>query len=457
MRTVNNLPDNFTGKLNIVLNDICPPVCFRNLTLLLILSTINDPALAADVALHFWFSVLLPEEHLSHVRDAVNKFLNVTDSSQKPFQLTPTSTISVTPDICGPLGNSMAEVLKSYRQPAKFTSQDAMQELHRRREDPQWNDFRETRLYFRLRPSHRVAARKARHKGLVLPFGASSEPFKTPNSSLFTPAGEWLPTAEVDPLHGWNRTRSSTLESRYGATSEDIYGCLYFFLTEQLRKFARRLVSFRMSLNIIVCDAKQVPKLLSTGELSAVGLPQETRFDRIAASNIMDSNYLGLKGVLTSLGPLLARSRHSTLVGYSLNWNQDQRDGHLNGASQSKARQAMTHLQTSPGFVSASQLLFKGSKAVVAEAFSMDAELGHENSGAFSQYLNNQGLTQALAESKLKMKTKHTILPRRIGIPVDSPHTALPKFSIDESWYLHTRSSGCDWLERFMEFTPADI
>ncbi|KAH6906689.1 hypothetical protein BKA70DRAFT_1286599 [Coprinopsis sp. MPI-PUGE-AT-0042] len=178
IKTVNNLP-----RTSLEL-------CCRNLTLLLILSTVSDDALAADVALHFWFSVFLPEEYRSH-------------SSQEPFRLTPSSTLTVTPNTRGPLGSQITEVLKSYQQPAKFAAEDAIQEIHRRREDPQWNDFRETRLYFRLRPSHRVAFRKARHTGLVLPFGASSKAFKAPNSSLFTPTGGWLLTAEVDPLHGW--------------------------------------------------------------------------------------------------------------------------------------------------------------------------------------------------------------------------------------------------------------
>lgn len=59
---------------------------------------------------------------------------------------------------------------------------------------------------------------------------------------------------------------------------------------------------------------------------------------------------------------------------------------------------AVTHVRTA-------------SRDVVVEVLGLDAELGHENSQAFSQYLNNQGLKQALSESKLRMKSKHTILP----------------------------------------------
>ncbi|KAH6906690.1 hypothetical protein BKA70DRAFT_395752 [Coprinopsis sp. MPI-PUGE-AT-0042] len=170
---------------------------------------------------------------------------------------------------------------------------------------------------------------------------------------------------------------------------------------------------------MIICDAKHLPDLLTVGELSVVGLSPEVRFDRIAASNILDKNYMGLKGVLTSLGPLLARSPHSTLVGYSLNWDQDQKDAQLKGASQAKVSQAMTHVQTIPGLMSTLELMFKGSQDVVGEALELDAELGHENSQAFSQYLKNQGLQQGLKASKLRMKSKHTILPyvrRRLSV-----------------------------------------
>jgi hypothetical protein len=128
-----------------------------------------------------------------------------------------------------------------------------------------------------------------------------------------------------------------------------VYGCLYFFLSEQLRAFAQRLAKFRISFHILVCDAKHLPGILTSGELSSVGLSPEVRFDRIAASNILDKNYLGLKGVLTTLGPLLVKSPQSTLVGYSLNWDQQQRDGQLSGASQDKVSQAMAHVQKIPG------------------------------------------------------------------------------------------------------------
>ncbi|KAH6896248.1 hypothetical protein BKA70DRAFT_756707 [Coprinopsis sp. MPI-PUGE-AT-0042] len=269
------------------------------------------------------------------------------------------------------------------------------------------------------------------------------------------------------------RTRSSTLESRYGATSEDIYGCLYFFLTEQLRKFARRLVSFRMSLNIIVLRRKASTEVaiywraLSRGPSTRDPIRPHSRLEYYGfklprAKGSADEPWAPFsqvsaqytRRVFTELEPRPERwapkwcfTKQST-SGYDPFTDKSRVCQRL-AASIQRFDLLDLYLQDSH--------LRIGSKAVVAEAFSMDAELGHENSGAFSQYLNNQGLTQALAESKLKMKTKHTILPRRIGIPVDSPHTALPKFSIDESWYLHTRSSGCDWLERFMEFTPADI
>jgi len=48
-------------------------------------------------------------------------------------------------------------------------------------------------------------------------------------------------------------------------------------------------------------------------------LPASIRFDRIEVSNILDANYVGMRGVLTHWAPFLAESNTAAIVGYFMN------------------------------------------------------------------------------------------------------------------------------------------
>jgi len=44
-------------------------------------------------------------------------------------------------------------------------------------------------------------------------------------------------------------------------------------------------------------------------------------------SNILDANYVGIHGVLTLWGPLLADTRSAAIIGYFMNWATVQESG----------------------------------------------------------------------------------------------------------------------------------
>lgn len=107
----------------------------------------------------------------------------------------------------------------------------------------------------------------------------------------------------------------------HGASRADLYGCLYFYLSEQLRKFATRLRTFRVKILAFNVDARNLAKGIRSGILMSHGLPKSISFDRIDVSNILDTEYVGLAGVLADWGPLLKKDNpHATLLGYSMNW-----------------------------------------------------------------------------------------------------------------------------------------
>jgi len=63
IRTINELPVDYSGHLTILLNDREPMIVLRNILLLMILGTVGDITEVAEVALHFWYSAFLQSAH----------------------------------------------------------------------------------------------------------------------------------------------------------------------------------------------------------------------------------------------------------------------------------------------------------------------------------------------------------------------------------------------------------
>ncbi|KAF8963740.1 hypothetical protein BDZ97DRAFT_1758356 [Flammula alnicola] len=220
--TVNRLPSNDPGHLKILLNDHAPNNICRNIALLLILGTIPDENLAADIALHFECNLRI---------------------SAIILKLGPSSSLScASQDVATPFyGHIISPSGKM---------DDFQAEYDLVRGAPSRRDYRD-RMYSRLRP-HRVAFQEYRRFGIILPFGAMNAHFNVPNRSLFSFSGQWLQTDFPDPLESWDLKEVVSAGKAHGAQSEDIYGCLYFFLSYQLRVFARHLREFKLPFTLTI-------------------------------------------------------------------------------------------------------------------------------------------------------------------------------------------------------------
>lgn len=75
IKTINCLPVDYSGHLPILLNDHSPHVISKNIILILILATIPEEALAADIALHFWYSLCMPSDYKEAVSRPIIKYL----------------------------------------------------------------------------------------------------------------------------------------------------------------------------------------------------------------------------------------------------------------------------------------------------------------------------------------------------------------------------------------------
>jgi hypothetical protein len=193
--TVNALGSEYSGQLNVLLNDLNPHVVSRNIALLLILGTIPDEVIAADIALHFWYSVFMPMEYRLRILSMVSTLLKQSNSAGPIVApLGPHSTLTCL------VSSDVQRLLMENVGPGMSPNQ-AQIEYKRVREAPSRADFRD-RMYMGLKPSHRLAFLEYRRFGIVIPFGAPNAHCNVPNPSLFSD-GVWLQTDFADPLESW--------------------------------------------------------------------------------------------------------------------------------------------------------------------------------------------------------------------------------------------------------------
>lgn len=187
VRTVNDLPEDYSGKLTIVLNEHNIAVTIRNLILLTLLGTIEDEVRAAELALHFWYSAFLPVEYSLHIMSTVQPLMQrLLSQPSGMLQLSGRSILMF--DVPEETGLFMYQMLNS-----PYAMSEAVDEYRRVKFAPSRMDYHD-RAYSVIEPSHRVALEEYRVSGLVLPFGALHAHFNVPNRSLFSPNGlaaEW--------------------------------------------------------------------------------------------------------------------------------------------------------------------------------------------------------------------------------------------------------------------------
>ena len=112
----------------------------------------------------------------------------------------------------------------------------------------------------------------------------------------------------------------------HGTTWEDLYGCLYFYISDQLHALAERLSLLNVSFKVLNQDAVELSRAIASNSLSHFGVGSETFFDRIEFSNIGDTNYVGIAPMVDAWGKYLKKTKDATLLGYFMNWTEEQPD-----------------------------------------------------------------------------------------------------------------------------------
>ena len=182
-KTLANLPAEFDGSLEVIINDNEPHVVARNLIMLLVALTC-EPAIATEMILHLWYSLLIPSDTyqklqndiLPLIADVLAKIANKPASSaqsktwefgQSKLNLTTTKAVwqGMPTYITGCAGMTQDGAIAAYQAVTMAANLEADIDV----------------LLYRQLPGWRVAKLKFHQEGLLLPFGASRAEFTTPN------------------------------------------------------------------------------------------------------------------------------------------------------------------------------------------------------------------------------------------------------------------------------------
>ncbi|KIY74191.1 hypothetical protein CYLTODRAFT_448385 [Cylindrobasidium torrendii FP15055 ss-10] len=387
IKTINSLPGEYNGKLTILMNDKDPLVLVRIMVLLTLLSKPADLARnACDVALHLWYSAFIPAGYETIFQVILNDMImeRLQDSEEGDAKLIPGHTTMSRPE---PPEN------------VRDTSQYVLLSSHTNNYD--YDDAKQEYLNVRL------------------------------DNDL------------ADPIRTWDPVEVIAAGQAHGAPASDTYGCFYFFMTDQLREFSDRLQRFHVDFKLSNMGLLEFSRNLQAGKFAATGLHMlaTQQFDRIEANNTIDPYYGGLQAVLTAWGPLLKPTPFATLLGYSMNWAGDDRNGaRPAGKSLSRIIQKMKADGNIPNPDSWSRLGLPKDKVDgslrLSLAYNDAFTVEYDNSGAFETYLEKQGIKQILRDGGLQRKTVHTIVSPRCYSPLEAPFSALPEFKDPEEYYL---------------------
>ena len=114
IRTINELPPDYSGEIRILLNDQEPTVLLRNITLLCGLGIISDKTTAAECALHAWYSAFIPTQYEMTIGVSLRSFLEnmkpvIENNKVESFIFT--SNLGPTSNLCGPLAGDLMSSL----------------------------------------------------------------------------------------------------------------------------------------------------------------------------------------------------------------------------------------------------------------------------------------------------------------------------------------------------------
>lgn len=188
VKTIADLPAAATQRINVTINDREFAVVARNVILLLFALSApeGNPFDTAEALIHLWYSAFIPAKTFSALQDTVKHL--IADVCDKIETKDPAASLEKTWEF--PSGRSLRLVLtqdqwlkleKVLDMPQDLTYENARSIRHGVTLAPDRADYRDRWDFKEPTPFKRVARRRFREDGLLLPFGHSRIGFDTPN------------------------------------------------------------------------------------------------------------------------------------------------------------------------------------------------------------------------------------------------------------------------------------
>ncbi|TVY40387.1 hypothetical protein LSUB1_G002857 [Lachnellula subtilissima] len=435
--TLAELPSSFSGKCDVVINDMDPDIVARN-TILLLIALHYEPEQAGMMMIHLWYSALISAEMLKSLRDNILPLIE--DVRTKIKDKPPTSLQSKkwtygSRSLRLVLKKSEWCLLPSYFQVPSSLSATKAQEIRISTTlAPSRKDYVDRALYSRP-PAWRVCMMKFRQNGILLPFGLPRDEFNTPNPTFYQADDFWPMMDSANPVQGWpvkdwvNKAPAK----------KDIYGSLFIYIRKVLLRFCQRITELDVQFQLLQVNALKLPETI---KICGVG---KHSFDRIEVSNITDMAYLGPHQTLITFGPLLKiklQNTHATLLTLFLNATHEMR---MTQPAETSLESQVNQLAQ---YMKPSAEMLRNASGFSAEIIKTQEALGFfcDYDALFELFMKHYGFKNAASLSGLEMKGENTIQ--------DNWPLRLRKGATQEEFELLV-ASGHTGSERYVEWRVA--
>ena len=117
-----------------------------------------------------------------------------------------------------------------------------------------------------------------------------------------------------------------------GASREDLYGCLYFFLSDTFTKFADRIRCFNVNFKVFCAEASDLAPRFKDVSTDSTSGPAPRHFDRIQLSYHIDPDTKPghMSQDLERWAPLLKQGKHSCILADFQFWHTVQKGASVN-------------------------------------------------------------------------------------------------------------------------------
>ncbi|KAG5643369.1 hypothetical protein DXG03_001017 [Asterophora parasitica] len=440
VKTVNGLPANYEGKCDILFNDINPLVVGHNLLVLwALLNPDLDIDAAAELALHLMYSSCLTSAMADFVSESIELIKNLPRTGQKAIPVRGRGKL-IANLTSSDLGVAL-DMLRSRYGVRVASLAYAKIMCNRKRQD--YTD----RYVSTLEPSHRLAFSRYRASGILVPFATPISHFDEPNRLLYSSGGDWLMRDSDSPLTGWDVPLVFAHARSSGLNRADVYGCLFFYVKDQLVQFATKLRDLNISIHLTPLDARNIPDIIKRGELRPFSFGC---FDRIETSNIADY-IIPFTSILQDWGAHLNRqNKFAVLLLYFMNWQ--------NGKPVKPNMDKQMFVKYAPIMgVDVREVVTEG-LGVVSPAmirFTEGMSIFTDDYATFLSFLQDYNVDTVAARSKLRMRNIHRIHPKRAAVPLASPRQSIP--DVTKSEFYDTFVIGTsDCTTRFVEFEASN-